>query len=111
MSSIVVERGARTIVLGNRPRFGIAGAASITVNAKAFTIVGIAPRGFTGTMAIASPDLWFPLGVYDQVVTDIFKQQATGIDDRRSDGLAQSPARAFIPKGELSGEALAALLA
>ena len=60
---------------------------TITVNATAVTIVGIAPPGFTGTMAIASPDLWFPLGVYDQVVTDIFKQQAAGIDDRGSDAL------------------------
>ena len=60
---------------------------TVTVNAIAVTIVGIAPPGFTGTMAIASPDLWFPLGVYDQIVTDIFKQQANGIDDRRSDAL------------------------
>ena len=60
---------------------------TITVNATAVTIVGITPPGFTGTMAIASPDLWFPLGVYDQVVTDIFKQQATVIGDRASDAL------------------------
>jgi len=60
---------------------------TITVNAVAFTIVGIAPRGFTGTMAIVSPDLWFPLGTYDLLVNDIFKQQAKGIDDRASEGL------------------------
>lgn len=60
---------------------------TISVNATMVTVVGIAPPGFTGTMAIASPDLWFPLGTYDQMVTDIFKQQAYGIDDRRSDAL------------------------
>jgi predicted permease len=60
---------------------------TISVNATMVTVVGIAPPGFTGTMAIASPDLWFPLGVYDQMVTDIFKQQAHGIGDRRSDAL------------------------
>ena len=60
---------------------------TITVNATAFTIVGIAPPGFTGTMAIASPDLWFPLGVYDTVVTDIFKQPGKGIADGDSDAL------------------------
>ena len=60
---------------------------TLTVNAAAVTIVGIAPPGFTGTMAIASPDLWFPLGVYDQIVTDIFKTQSSGIDDRRSEAL------------------------
>ncbi len=60
---------------------------TITVNATAITVVGIAPPGFTGTMAIVSPDLWFPLGAYDRVVTDIFKQRQYGIDDRRSDSL------------------------
>jgi predicted permease len=38
-------------------------------------------------MAIVSPDVWFPLGAYDQVVTDLFKQQQNGIDDRASDAL------------------------
>jgi predicted permease len=61
---------------------------TVTVNATTVTVVGIAPPGFTGTMAIASPDLWFPLGLYNQVVTDLFKQQiGNGIDDRRSDAL------------------------
>ena len=60
---------------------------TIVVNATAFTIVGITPPGFTGTMAIVSPDLWFPLGVYDQIVTDILKQQAEGIGARSSDAL------------------------
>jgi len=60
---------------------------TITVNAVTFTVIGIAPPGFTGTMAIASPDVWFPLGVYDAVVTDIFKQQGGGIGDRKSDAL------------------------
>src|SRR5476651_2534634 len=35
---------------------------TVTVNSTTVTIVLIAPPGFTGTMAIASPDLWFPLG-------------------------------------------------
>jgi predicted permease len=69
---------------GSDPKFL---GSTLSVNAITVTIVGIAPPGFTGTMAIASPDLWFPLGVYDQVVSDIFNQQATGIDDRRSDVL------------------------
>ena len=60
---------------------------TITVNSTAVTIVGIAPPGFTGTMAFASPDLWFPLGVYDQMVIDIFKQPGQGIADRQSDAL------------------------
>ena len=60
---------------------------TVTVNSTTVTIVGITPPGFTGTMAIASPDLWFPLGVYNTMVTDIFKNQSNGIDDRKSDAL------------------------
>ena len=39
------------------------------INGHPFTIVGIAPRGFTTEM-IFSPEVWLPLGVYDQVVND-----------------------------------------
>src|SRR5207302_9019549 len=39
------------------------------INGHPFTIVGIAPKGFTTEM-IFSPEVWLPLGVYDQVVND-----------------------------------------
>ena len=60
---------------------------TVVVNARPFTIIGIAPRGFTGTMALASPDLWFPLGAYDQIVSELFRSPGTGIADRASEGL------------------------
>ncbi|MGE0863249.1 MAG: ADOP family duplicated permease [Vicinamibacterales bacterium] len=37
---------------------------TIRVNERAYTVVGITPRGFTGTMMIAGPELFFPLGVF-----------------------------------------------
>jgi predicted permease len=33
---------------------------SITINGHALTIVGVAPRGFTGAMPVMSADLWIP---------------------------------------------------
>ena len=42
----------------------------LPINGKPFTIVGIAARSFTGTMQIFSPEVWVPLGVYDQVSND-----------------------------------------
>ena len=42
----------------------------ILINGKPFTIVGIAARGFTGTMQIFSPEVWLPLGVYEQAAND-----------------------------------------
>jgi hypothetical protein len=60
---------------------------TIKINAIDFTVVGIAPRGFTGTMALVSPDMWLPLGMYDIVVNDIFKNAKTGLGDRSNPGL------------------------
>ena len=51
------------------------------INAVDFTIVGVAPQGFGGTMAIASPELWLPLGLFDTVVNDIFKNSGGGLAD------------------------------
>jgi len=42
----------------------------LELNGRTFTIVGIAPRGFTGSTAMASPELYVPLGVFEWVVND-----------------------------------------
>src|SRR5215510_628301 len=57
---------------------------AIRINARDFTIVGVTPKGFSGTLTIVSPELWLPLGTYDTVVNDMFKQRLTGLMDRRN---------------------------
>ena len=53
----------------------------LRINSMAFTVIGVAPKGFGGTMAVASPDLWLPLGVYEGIVQDRFTHgQATLMD-------------------------------
>jgi predicted permease len=42
----------------------------IRVNERAYTIVGITPQGFTGTMPLFGPELFFPLGVFDTLSND-----------------------------------------
>ena len=54
---------------------------TMKINAVDFTIVGVAPQGFGGTMAVASPELWLPLGLFDTVVNDIFKNSGGGLAD------------------------------
>ena len=44
---------------------------TVRVNGSPFTIVGIAPQGFTGTMALLTPELWLPLGMYEVLGTDL----------------------------------------
>jgi len=42
----------------------------IRINGRIFTIVGIAPQGFTGTTALISSELYLPLGAYQSVIND-----------------------------------------
>ena len=58
-----------------------------TINMREFTIVGVTPRGFTGTMALVTPELWLPLGTFDTLVNDIFKNTGTGLADRANHAL------------------------
>ena len=43
---------------------------TIRVNERQFTVVGITPRGFTGTMSVFGPELFFPLGVFHSLAND-----------------------------------------
>ena len=43
---------------------------TIRVNERRFTVVGIAPERFTGTMVVFGPELYFPLGDYDLLKSD-----------------------------------------
>jgi predicted permease len=55
---------------------------TVRVSARDFTIVGVAPRGFSGTMTLMSPEWWLPLGAYDIAVNEMFKQRGSGLGDR-----------------------------
>jgi predicted permease len=55
---------------------------TIRVNERLFTVVGIAPAGFTGTSTLFGPELFFPLGVSDSV--------AGGFEGRTTHTLAQA---------------------
>ena len=55
----------------------------LLINGRSFTIVGIAPKGFVGTMQILSPEVWLPMSVYDQVANDFASENKTTINDRK----------------------------
>ncbi|MSU49217.1 MAG: ABC transporter permease [Opitutus sp.] len=54
----------------------------LIVNGRPFTIVGVMPEGFTGTMNLFSTEIWLPLGVYDQVANDFEAENRTTLADR-----------------------------
>ena len=74
---------------------GILGS-QIKINAKNFTVVGITPDGFSGTMALAAPEIWLPLGMYDATLNDFQKS-----DGRGGTKLADRTHRNLILVGQL----------
>ena len=42
----------------------------VRINNRIYTVVGIAPQGFTGTTAMISAELYLPLGVYEMAIND-----------------------------------------
>src|SRR5438105_9285719 len=54
----------------------------LSINGRQFTIVGITPKGFVGTMQILSPEVWLPMSVYDQVANDFESRNKIALDDR-----------------------------
>jgi predicted permease len=61
---------------------------TVKVNARPFTIVGIAPPGFTGTSSLAGPEVWVPTGAHALVANDFMNESGpASLADRRSDHL------------------------
>jgi predicted permease len=54
----------------------------LLINGHPFTIVGIAPRGFTGTMQVLSAEVWLPMSNYERIANDFEQENKTAIGDR-----------------------------
>jgi len=82
-------------------RKGVVGE-TITLSGHAFTIVGIAPKGFTGTMPVPSPEMWAPLTMLAQIRPDMKNQLASRnngflfVVGRLKPGLAMEQAQARL---------------
>ncbi|MBI3886398.1 MAG: ABC transporter permease, partial [Opitutae bacterium] len=50
------------------------------VNERPFTVVGIAPPGFSGTMMLFGPELYFPLGCYNLLQNDFASEGRRTLD-------------------------------
>ena len=60
---------------------------TLTVNGQALTIVGIAPRYFTGRTAMISVGLYLPLGMHHLLQSDMFADGDALLSERDNHGL------------------------
>lgn len=76
----------------------------ITLNATAYTVVGVGPRGFKGTFIFGSAEeVWVPVSMYPQVLAGFVKDNfndrrflATTVFGRLKDGVSVSTAEASL---------------
>ncbi len=66
-----IARGADPAILGK----------TLRIENRPHTIVGVAPREFTGAMSVMSPQFWLPLGMHEA----LRREQASGQSNRLSD--------------------------
>jgi predicted permease len=60
---------------------------SLQINGRPFTIIGVMPKGFTGLTSVFSPELWLPLGVYDEIANDSTGVRTDTLADRHDERL------------------------
>jgi putative ABC transport system permease protein len=52
--------------MGGKPEFV---GSTLFVNGQPFTVIGVAPEGFSGLSALLAPDVWLPLGIFSQMTS------------------------------------------
>lgn len=67
---------------------------TVRINAREYTIIGITPEGFAGTMALVAPEFWLPLGAYTRVSDELFGEVG-------AEGLADPSHRPLMLVGRL----------
>ncbi|HXX41587.1 MAG TPA: ABC transporter permease [Chthoniobacterales bacterium] len=81
---------------------------TLQINGQPYTVIGIAPEGFSGASALVAPDIWVPLGIRSQLGTafgdsetmhDLLnpKNYAFNLVGRMQPGLTIESAKARLP--------------
>ena len=53
---------------------------TVRINERLFTVVGITPEGFSGTMMLFGPEFYFPLGCFDMLNAEFGDSDRRGIE-------------------------------
>ncbi|MBL9218305.1 MAG: ABC transporter permease [Opitutaceae bacterium] len=53
---------------------------ALRINERLYTVVGIAPEGFSGTTVLLGPEFYFPLGVYESLENFVVGETRRGLE-------------------------------
>src|SRR5207302_9511732 len=81
---------------------------TLHINGQPYTVIGIAPGGFSGANALIAPDIWLPLGIRSQLGSAFGDSETThdllasknytfNLAARLRPGLTMDPAKARSP--------------
>ncbi len=59
----------------------------VKINGRDYTVVGVLPRTFAGTLAMLSPEVWVPLSAYDFVENDFADTHHEAMSNRNGEHL------------------------
>src|SRR6266403_97903 len=59
----------------------------ILINGRSFTVIGILPQTFTGTMTVFSPEVWVPLSAYDSIANNFATEKNKPLASREGEHL------------------------
>src|SRR3954470_22710519 len=59
----------------------------ILINGRSYTIIGVLPKTFTGTLAVLSPEVWLPLSAFEFVTPNYTNDPAQNLANRTSEQL------------------------
>jgi putative ABC transport system permease protein len=60
---------------------------TVRINGEDYGIVGVAPKGFSGTTAVIGTEYFLPLGVHDRIESDFDSKDKFAFSDRRNRSL------------------------
>jgi predicted permease len=59
----------------------------ILINGRSYTIVGVLPKTFSGTLAVLSPEVWLPLSAFEFVAPNYTNDPTQTLGNRKSEQL------------------------
>jgi len=59
----------------------------IQINGRSFTVIGILPQTFTGTMTVFSPEVWVPLSAYESIANNFATEKNKPLASRNGEHL------------------------